>query len=913
MPIKFPCGICHKSVARNHRALQCDTCEAWIHIKCNYVSANVYERLKESTEAWFCINCIKDNLPLFSVSGEQLILLNQGKNLELDDIPENIDLENSKNVAFFKEINGIKIKRGDGSTQNSDYYTPSEFNKIETGNVSLSLLHLNISSLGYHFDALNCLLDIINRDINLIGITETRNKKGKGPNTNINLANYQIVECQTESNKGGALLYISNKHDFVERADLQMYKTKELESVFVEIPNPTGKNYIVGCIYRHPNMDITEFIDIYLNRLFEKIKKEKKEIILLGDFNINLMNFENNKETNDYLELITTNSLIPLILKPTRITSHSQTLIDNILTNITEKKVVAGNITTSISDHLMQFAIFQTDTAKRREETTPKHDFRKFNRNDFILDILQVDWNKHLKICEDNANKSMNTFLTLFESITQKHAPLTKPAKRKAKINNKPWITAGLLNSINKKNSLYKRYIKEKNSENKENLHNQYKCYRNLVSTLSRNSKTAYFEEFFLENKNNIKNAWKGIKSIINSKNKNSSVPLNIIVNGSTEKDPEVISNAFNTYFGTIAAKTKAKIPKTNKDFNDYLTNPNDKSIFLSPTNAKEIHDLILALNDTKAVGPGSIPTRLLKIVAPTISDLLCQIINLSFKNGIFPNCIKEANIIPVHKKEAHNIIGNYRPISLLSNVGKIIEKLIHIRVYSFLTKNDLFFTNQFGFRNHHNTNHALIQITEKLRHAIDNGQFACGVFVDLQKAFDTVEHSILLHKLNYYGIRGVANDWFKSYLTNRQQHVTVYGKKSRKLDIKHGVPQGSVLGPLLFLIYINDLHKAIKNSDVYHFADDTSLIHSSTSLKKLNKNINHDLKLLCEWLRANKISLNASKTELIIFRTKQKTISKNLNFRISGQKLVPQSLVKYLGIQIDEHLTFQHHLKVSK
>ena len=130
-----------------------------------------------------------------------------------------------------------------------------------------------------------------------------------------------------------------------------------------------------------------------------------------------------------------------------------------------------------------------------------------------------------------------------------------------------------------------------------------------------------------MENKNNIKNASKGIKSIINSKNKNSSVPLNIIVNGSTEKDPEVISIAFNTYFGTIAAKTKAKIPKINKDFNDYLTNPNDKSIFLRPTNAKEIHDLILALNDTKAVGPGSIPTRLLKIVAPTISDLLCQII----------------------------------------------------------------------------------------------------------------------------------------------------------------------------------------------------------------------------------------------------------------------------------------------
>ena len=213
-------------------------------------------------------------------------------------------------------------------------------------------------------------------------------------------------------------------------------------------------------------------------------------------------------------------------------------------------------------------------------------------------------------------------------------------------------------------------------------------------------------------------------------------------------------------------------------------------------------------------------------------------------------------------------------------------------------------FKNQYGFRNQHNSNHALIKITEKIRHAIDNNQLACGVFVDLQKAFDTVEHSILLDKLYHYGLRGVSNDWLKSYLTNRQQHVTVLGSKSHKRTIIHGVPQGSVLGPLLFLIYINDLPKSIKSSEVYHFADD------NTSLKKLNKNINHDLKLLCEWLRANKISLNSSKTELILFRSKQKTINKNLNFRISGQKLHPQTSVKYLGVQIDEHFTFHTHLK---
>ena len=276
MPIKSPYGICHKSVANNHRAIQCDICQAWIHIKCNCISPREYELLNESTENWFCINCIKDNLPLCSISEEHLSLLNQGQNLHLDSIPCYMDLENNKNIEFFKNINGVEIRRGDGLIQNSNYYTPSEVNSIKTKNVSLSLLHLNISSLGYHFDALHTLLSIINRDISIIGITETRNRKGKGPSTNINLEHHQIVECETESTKGGALLYISNKHDFVERPDLQLYKTKELESVFVEVSNPRGKNYLIGCIYRHPNMDVTEFNNLYLDRLFEKISKEKK-------------------------------------------------------------------------------------------------------------------------------------------------------------------------------------------------------------------------------------------------------------------------------------------------------------------------------------------------------------------------------------------------------------------------------------------------------------------------------------------------------------------------------------------------------------------------------------------------------------------------------------------------------------
>ena len=226
----------------------------------------------------------------------------------------------------------------------------------------------------------------------------------------------------------------------------------------------------------------------------------------------------------------------------------------------------------------------------------------------------------------------------------------------------------------------------------------------------------------------------------------------------------------------------------------------------------------------------------------------------------------------PIHKKESKLEVGNYRPISLLSNINKLLEKVVHERTYNFLEKYNCLYKYQYGFRKSHSTKHALIEITEKIRKALDSRKFACGIFVDLQKAFDTVNHEILLKKLEHYGIRGNSNSWFKSYLNDRKQLVSINGIDSETQIMKHGVPQGSVLGPLLFLIYINDLHAAIAYSRSYHFADDTHLLNINTSPKKVQKQLNIDLKLLYNWLLANKISLNSTKTEMIIF---QKKVSK--------------------------------------
>ena len=202
-----------------------------------------------------------------------------------------------------------------------------------------------------------------------------------------------------------------------------------------------------------------------------------------------------------------------------------------------------------------------------------------------------------------------------------------------------------------------------------------------------------------------------------------------------------------------------------------------------------------------------------------------------------------------------------------------------------------------------------MIHVTDKIRHEIDKGNYAFGIFVDLQKAFDTVDHHILLKKLEYYGFRGISNKWFASYLSNRKQFVSINGNKSNLADVKCGVPEGSILGPLLFLIYINDLHVAIKYSEVHHFADDTSLLNFNSCVKSINKLVSYDLKNLSNWLRANKISLNVGKTELLLFTSSKKKLDCDLKIKLNGKRLYETDSAKYLGIQIDKRLTWKQQI----
>ncbi|XP_065642635.1 uncharacterized protein LOC136074258 [Hydra vulgaris] len=716
---------------------------------------------------------------------------------------------------------------------------------------TLMLIHLNIASLSKHSDDLEQLLESANLEFNVIGLTETRLINNKTPVTNISLK------------------------------DLNIYKSKELESVFVEIIIPKKHNIVVGCIYRHPLMMVEDFNNYYITPLLNKLSNENKMIFLMGDYNIDLLKM-NILSTKEFLNLLTTNYFMPHIIHPTRILNNSKTLIDNIFSNVKLNDFTAGNIllqqtTTAISDHLPQFLfvpnILKTLTTKK---IVMERNWKAFNEVSFVNDFNKTY--KDISNKSNDCNYMLTKTINAVNELLDIHAPHRKLNKMDIKFMAKQWISDDL-----------KLSIKHKNKE----------------------SKKLYYTTYFTKNIKNIKSIWKGISSIINL-NPNNHTALTILQqNKDSITNTKDIGNAFNNYFTTVGRDIHSKNPTSQNHFSDYLSNPNPNSFFIKPTDEYEIKIIMDSLDPCKSSGPNSIPIKILKLLRNEISIIFSNIFYISFSKGLFPNILKTAKVIPIFKKDSKLLVSNYRPISLLSNIEKILERLMFNQIYDFLKQANILCNLQFGFRSSYSTSLALINFTEYIRGAFDKGMFGCGVFIDLQKAFDTVDLNILLSKLSYYGIRGVINLWLKSFLSNRNQFVSINGTISNFCEINIGVPQGSVLGPLLFIIYINlNLSKAIKLCRVQHFADDTNLVCLSKPIKKMNKYVNYDLKKLCNWLNANKISLNSNKTELIVFKPRCNNIDSQLKIKLNGNKILPQKNINYLGIKIDESLTWKSHIK---
>ena len=543
-------------------------------------------------------------------------------------------------------------------------------------------------------------------------------------------------------------------------------------------------------------------------------------------------------------------------------TNSSATLIDHIYTNDITSSFRSGIIINDVADHLGTFCIFHDKTKKIKPKQIKKRIFNKTNTNTFYRKLENTDFSEILKIdCPDWAyNKFMDIYLAEFDASF----PMREVSSRAKFIKRQPWFTTGLLTSSINKGKLFSLKLHNPTDENIR----KYKIYNKVFNKLKRKMKTLYFKTILEENRNNSRKCWSILKSAIGKTNDKSSFPLSFTINNSKISDKSEIVEGFNNFFSNIGLTTSHNVPPSKYPFSSYMSPRNMQSIFLGPVAPSDVSDSAKKLKSKLSSGHDNISTKLMKYTLNYIIEPITHIINQSLCTGIVPTDMKIAKVVPIYKSSDSTILKNYRPVSLLPAFSKLLEKIVFKQLMSFLTGQNILYDHQYGFRPKHATIHPIIHL---LNHCASSSskhdpETTLAILCDLSKAFDVIDHDILLSKMNNYGIRGLANDWFKNYLSCRQQYVDIDGITSHQVKIQIWVPQGSILGPLLFLLYVNDIGNSCHGM-ILSFADDTTLITSSSNLNELFTNANVYINNLYEWFCSSRLSLNANKTKYIVLR----------------------------------------------
>ena len=635
-----------------------------------------------------------------------------------------------------------------------------------------------------------------------------------------------------------------------------------IENIFIEIESQclnTTKNVIIGLIYRVPDSNIDLF-NKELSDILQKITKENKFIYLMGDYNLDLLKCAEHEYTQEFLDTMYANNLIPTITKPTR--PKTRTLIDNIFTNNYQdnQKQERGIIYADLSDHLPIYNISKNiNIADNTDCFVWKRKKDRASVQAFINTFSSYDWSELLSVTDGQIAYDLfhNKLIEGYEN----HLPMKmiKLNKYKARL---PWLNDTLKEAIKQKNVLYVKQLRTKNEDDIK----FYKSYRNTLTKLLRHAERKHYHDLLEEHKSDLKASWKILKTVINKGTKGKLPKL--FRDGEKEvTNPKDIADRFNKFFTNIGPTLAKSISKSSSLPLKYLNEKIKESVLFSPVLENEVKNILMLLKNS-AAGWDGFDVQIIKQIKDFIISPFTHICNLSITTGVFPRQMKIANIVPIYKSGDNTLFNSYRPVSVLPLFSKILERIVYNRLIEFFNKHSVLYDYQFGFRKLYSTHMALITLIDKLSNALDEGSRVVGIFLDFSKAFDTIDHDILLLKLEHYGVRGLALDWFKNYLNSRFQYVMYNGIKSYQSQVTCGVPQGSILGPLLFLIYVNDLHKVVKNAFLLLFADDSNLFYTGNDMVDITGKINDDLQHLTEWLASNKLSLNIKKTNYMIFHS---------------------------------------------
>lgn len=742
-----------------------------------------------------------------------------------------------------------------------------------------------MQSLRYKTIDLEVFLEINNCDVVLI--TEHWLKSNEIPM--LNIKNYRLVNFSSRSTRKGGGTLIMVKDDFVvnsidtkpELCNEDNIEFSVGELIFQQI------KIILICAYRSPCSQTHIFLNWLDKTIFHFSSKYKNHFILIGgDFNID----NNSSTTSEKLNQILLDYNIPVLnYEPTRITNLSRTSIDYLNTNFPKFFCKTHTISTYFSDHQ---ALFLEIDIPIKPTTIGYTVIKKLDLNKFEQSISEVNFNSLIK-SSCSVNDNFNAF---HKKIQYVYSNSVKYINKKDKKNtkHKQWITKGIRISSANIKCLYRLTITKN-----EVICRYYKLYKKIYRKVIITAKKLYYANFIKEQPNKSKAAWDIINNnwALHKKTKNNFSKIDI--KGESIYNDTEISNAFNIFFSNIPSMCN----------NQYLysnTLPSfHKSIYLFPCDKVEISNIICNLKSSNACGIDNLSNLIIKKINNFISKPLASLINQSFEEGIFPNNLKITVVQPILKKGDASNINNYRPISLTSIFSKIYEKVYYNRIYSFLTLNNILSPKQFGFMKGKSTKDALCKLTNYVHQYIDMKKSTVAAFLDLSKAFDMISHTLLLDKLYKIGIRGNALHWIKTYLRDRIQHVRINERLSDPCVIKKGVPQGSILGPLLFIVFVNDIFLLNLQSDIIMYADDVSIIFNCENEKILQKQIESDLCLINNWFNNNCLSINVNKSNFIYFNSFRER-NYSLAIRLNNSLVRQSSNSKILGIIIDECLNWK-------
>lgn len=791
---------------------------------------------------------------------------------------------------------------------------------------SFSLLSLNVQSVHAKIEEVKIFLKDLSENgyyFDVLCFQET----WMAPNqddSQIQIDGYTcLLKGKSVSEHGGLAFYIKSDYKF---RILDTWQSSKFENFFIEIEL---KNYekplIVGNIYRPPR-NLTNEISAFseeLSSIMHDLNRSNSECILTGDFNIDLLKVSMKPLFLEFLHNTLSEGFIPKITHPTRFSNTGATLIDNFFCKISSdySTTTAGILTCNISDHQPYFITL--DYLQKLGSRPKTIDIEKRNPNFFNnLKTELQNMNLLSKINQEansNPNENVEILQNCIKSAIDSNVTKKTVKFHKHKHGRSEWITPGIVRSIKFRDRLY---LKWKRSQLGTIEHETYKTnlktFNKILKKTIKNAKILYYERTFFNCQKDVKNTWKHINSILNrNRNPPSSLPDKLNYNGGELKKKQDIINSFNDHFSKVGKKVADSLNASpNLSFEKYLSRNITHSFDFQPVTEETVKNCINELAPKNSAAEDGISSKILKCIVDEISHPLATIINQCFITGTFPDCLKTARVKPLFKKGSHSDPGNYRPISILPSLSKVFEKVLLKQLTAYFTQNSILFPSQYGFRKGHSTDHAVLEFVDHIYSRMDSGDTPLSIFVDLTKAFDCLDHEILFKKLEFYGVRGSSLALLRSYLTNRKQFTECENLRSNLNSITTGVPQGSNLGPFLFLVYINDLEKCSDAFKIITYADDSTLI-SSLNSEKDEKFINTELLKVQEWLLSNKLSLNVSKTKFMIFRPRQKQIEIP-SIKIDDQILECVDQFTYLGITLDKHLSWKLHVqkvgqKISK